>query len=48
MRRLPDLRVTGGRTTVTQILPVDDERVMVMAGLRMVDALPAYSDEFWS
>lgn len=75
MQRLPDLRAVGGRATVTQILPVDEERVMVMVEIQaerngrrlhnfaaflaevedgrvrrlwMVDALPAYSDEFWS
>ena len=75
MERLPDLRAAGGRLRVTQVLPVDEERVMTMVEIRaerggrdlhnfaaflaqvgdgrvtklwMVDALPAYSDEFWS
>jgi ketosteroid isomerase-like protein len=75
MQRLPDLQAAGGSATVTQVLPIDDERVMTMveigaeregrqlhnfaaflaqvqdgrvARLWMVDALPAYSDEFWS
>lgn len=28
MERLPDLRAAGGRLRVTQVLPVDEERVM--------------------
>jgi ketosteroid isomerase-like protein len=75
MKRLPDLHAAGGSAAVTQILPIDDERVMTMVEIRaeregrqlhnfaaflaqvhggrvarlwMVDALPAYSDEFWS
>ena len=75
MERLPELRAAGGRLRVTQVLPVDEERVMTMVEIRaerggrdlhnfaaflaqvgdgrvtklwMVDALPAYSDEFWS
>jgi ketosteroid isomerase-like protein len=75
MERLPDLHAAGGRLRVTQVLPVDAERVMTMLEIRaerggrelhnfaaflaqvsdgrvtrlwMVDALPAYSDEFWS
>jgi ketosteroid isomerase-like protein len=75
IERLPDLHAAGGRLRVTQVLPVDDERVMTMVEIRaerggrqlhnyaaflaqvsdgmvtklwMVDALPAYSDEFWS
>ena len=75
MERLPDLHAAGGRLRVTQVLPVDAERVMTMVEIRaerggrqlhnfaaflaqvsddrvtklwMVDALPAYSDEFWS
>jgi ketosteroid isomerase-like protein len=75
MERLPDLHAAGGRLRITQVLPVDAERVMTMVEIRadrggrqlhnfaaflaqvsdgrvtklwMVDALPAYSDEFWS
>ncbi len=75
MSRLPDLHAAGGRMRVTQVLPVDAERVLTMVEIRaergggelhnfaaflaevgdgrvttlwMVDALPAYSDEFWS
>ena len=75
MARLPDVRAVGGELRITQILPVDDERVMTMVEIRaerggrqlhnfaaflaevqagrvsrlwMIDALPAYSDEFWS
>jgi ketosteroid isomerase-like protein len=75
MGRLPDLHAAGGRMRVTQVLPVDAERVLTMVEIRaerggkelhnfaaflaevqggkvatlwMVDALPAYSDEFWS
>ncbi len=75
LSRLPDLHAAGGSLRVTQVLPVDDERVMTMVEIRaerdgralhnfaaflaevsdgrvttlwMVDALPAYSDEFWS
>jgi ketosteroid isomerase-like protein len=75
MARLPDL--TGARlaTDVTQVVAIDEERVMTMIEVRverqgrrlhnfaaflarvddgriaelwMVDAKPAYSDEFWS
>jgi ketosteroid isomerase-like protein len=76
MRRVPDLHAAGGELRVTQVLPIDDERVLTMVEIRaerdgkrlhnfaaflaqvrddhrikrlwMVDALPAYSDEFWS
>jgi ketosteroid isomerase-like protein len=75
MRRVPDLHAAGGELSVTQILPIDDERVLAMVEIKaerdgrrlhnfaaflaqvrdgkvktlwMVDALPAYSDEFWS
>jgi len=75
MNRLPDLYAAGGRLRVTQVLPVDADRVLTMVEIRaerngrelhnfaaflaevgdgrvmtlwMVDALPAYSDEFWS
>jgi ketosteroid isomerase-like protein len=75
MERLPDLHAAGGHLRVTQVLPVDAERVMTMVEIRaerggrqlhnfaaflaqvsndrvtklwMVDALPAFSDEFWS
>jgi ketosteroid isomerase-like protein len=76
MSRLPDLHAAGGRLRITQVLPVDDERVLTMVEIRadrggqelhnfaaflaevgddgrvtrlwMVDALPAYSDEFWA
>jgi ketosteroid isomerase-like protein len=75
MSRVPDLHAAGGELRITQILPVDDERVLTMVEIRaerdgrrlhnfaaflaqvrggkvtrlwMVDALPAYSDEFWS
>jgi ketosteroid isomerase-like protein len=75
MSRLPDLHAAGGRLRVTQVLPVDGERVLTMVEIRaerdgrqlhnfaaflaevgddkvtrlwMVDALPAYSDEFWA
>lgn len=73
--RLPDLHGTGGRLRVTQVLALDDQRVMTMveiaakregkslhnfaaflayvedglvSRLWMVDALPAFSDEFWA
>ena len=75
MSRLPDLEGADLSTAVTQIVAIDDERVMTMieikaergertlhsfaaflarvsngqvVGLWMVDAKPAYSDEFWS
>ncbi len=75
MSRLPNLHALGGRFRITQVLPVDEERVLTMVEIRaerggrelhnfaaflaevnggkvtklwMVDALPAYSDEFWS
>jgi ketosteroid isomerase-like protein len=75
MSRLPDLHAAGGHLLITQVLPVDDVRVLTMVEIRaerdgrqlhnfaaflaevgdgkvtrlwMVDALPAYSDEFWS
>jgi ketosteroid isomerase-like protein len=75
MERLPDLHAAGGRLRITQVLPVDGERVLTMVEIRaerggrelhnfaaflaevsegklaklwMVEALPAYSDEFWS
>jgi ketosteroid isomerase-like protein len=75
MARLPDVRAAGGELRITQVLPLDGERVMTMVEIRaerggrqlhnfaaflaevhagrvrrlwMVDALPAYSDEFWS
>ena len=75
MRRLPDLRAAGGSARVTQMLAVDQQRVMTMVEIQaeregrrlhnfaafladvddgrvsrlwMVEALPAYSDEFWS
>jgi ketosteroid isomerase-like protein len=75
MSRLPDLAGAELSTAVTQIVAIDDERVMTMieikaergdralhnfaaflarvsdgqiAELWMVDAKPAYSDEFWS
>jgi ketosteroid isomerase-like protein len=75
MSRLPDLHAAGGHLRVTQVLPVDAERVLTMVEIRaerdgralhnfaaflaqvsdgkvttlwMVDALPAYSDEFWT
>ena len=34
MSRLPDLRAAGGRLRVTQVLPVDEERVMTMVEIR--------------
>jgi ketosteroid isomerase-like protein len=34
MERLPDLRAAGGRLRVTQVLPVDEERVMTMVEIR--------------
>jgi ketosteroid isomerase-like protein len=75
MSRLPDLHAAGGHLLITQVLPVDDARVLTMVEIRaerdgrqlhnfaaflaevgdgkvtrlwMVDALPAYSDEFWA
>jgi ketosteroid isomerase-like protein len=75
MSRLPDLHAAGGHLLITQVLPVDEARVLTMVEIRakrdgrqlhnfaaflaevqagrvsrlwMVDALPAYSDEFWS
>lgn len=75
MSRLPDLPAAGGSARVTQVLRIDDRRVMAMIDIRaerngralhnfaaflaevedarvrrlwMVEALPAYSDEFWS
>jgi ketosteroid isomerase-like protein len=73
--RLPDLEGASLRTSITQVVAIDDERVMTMiriaaerkgrelssfaafltrirdgrvAELWMVEAQPAYSDEFWS
>ena len=34
MERLPDLHAAGGRLRVTQVLPVDAERVMTMVEIR--------------
>jgi ketosteroid isomerase-like protein len=34
MKRLPDLKAAGGSATVTQILPIDDERVLTMVEIR--------------
>lgn len=75
MSRLPDLAGAELSTALTQIVAIDEERVMTMleikaerggrtlhnfaaflartsegqvAELWMVDAKPAYSDEFWS
>ncbi len=75
MSRLPDLEGADLSTAVTQIVAIDDERVMTMIEIKaergartlhnfaaflarvsngqvvelwMVDAKPAYSDEFWS
>lgn len=75
MARLPDTSEADLSTAITQVLAIDDERVMTMievkaerrgktlhnfaaflarvadgkiAELWMVDAKPAYSDEFWS
>jgi hypothetical protein len=75
MERVPDLDSAGGSLTITQVAPVDGERVLAMveihadlggkrlhnfaaflvrapagaiAELWMVEARPAYSDEFWS
>ncbi len=75
MARLPDTSEAELTTSVTQVVAIDDERVMTMveikaerhdrtlhnfaaflarvadgriAELWMVDAKPAYSDEFWS
>jgi len=73
--RLPDLTGAEWSTAITQVLVVDDERVMTMIEVKakrkgkelhnfaaflarvpgeqirdlwMVEAKPAYSDEFWS
>ena len=75
MARLPDLEGAELSTAITQVVPIDDQRVMTMIEVRasrrgrelhnfaaflarvrdgeiaelwMVDAKPAYSDEFWS
>lgn len=75
MERLPDLSEAELQTKITQVLGIDDERVMTMIAIRaarrgkglenyaaflarvsdgkvaelwMVEAQPAYSDEFWS
>ena len=75
MARLPDVSGATWSTEVTQVAPVDDERVMTMVEVKasrkgkelhnfaafltrivggkvrelwMVEARPAYSDEFWS
>jgi ketosteroid isomerase-like protein len=75
MERLPSLEGAQLQTRITQVLGIDDERVMTMIAIRaeregrslenyaaflarveaghvaelwMVEALPAYSDEFWS
>ena len=75
MARLPDTSEAELETRITQVLAIDDERVMTMIEVRaerrgktlhnfaafltrvadgriaelwMVDAKPAYSDEFWS
>ena len=75
MARLPDLSEAKLQTRITQVLGIDDERVMTMIAIRasrrgkelenhaaflarvsggkvaelwMVEAQPAYSDEFWS
>jgi ketosteroid isomerase-like protein len=75
MARLPDLTDAEWSTAITQVVVVDDERVMAMievkakrkgrnlhnfaaflarvpgdqiSDLWMVEARPAYSDEFWS
>ncbi|TMK42633.1 MAG: nuclear transport factor 2 family protein [Actinobacteria bacterium] len=75
MARLPDPAGARLKTAITQVVVIDDERVMTMieiqaerrgrtlhnfaaflarvlddqiAELWMVDAKPAYSDEFWS
>lgn len=75
MARLPDLSKAQLKTRITQVLGIDDERVMTMIAIRaerrgkslenyaaflarvedgrvaelwMVEAQPAYSDEFWS
>ena len=74
-RGLPDLSEAELQTQITQVLGIDDERVMTMIAIRaarkgkdlenyaaflarvsdgkvaelwMVEAQPAYSDEFWS
>ncbi len=75
MARLPDTSEAELDVGITQVVPIDDERVMTMVEIRaerrgktlhnfaaflarvaegriaelwMVDAKPAYSDEFWS
>lgn len=75
MRRLPDTEDAELSTEITQVLAIDDERVLtgievraerkgrtlhnfaaflarvsdgLIAELWMVEARPAYSDEFWS
>ena len=75
MARLPDLSEAELQTRITQVLGIDNERVMTMIAIRasrkgkelenyaaflarvadgkvaelwMVEAQPAYSDEFWS
>lgn len=75
MARLPDLSEAQLKASVTQVLGIDEERVMTMIAIRaerkgkslenfaaflarvsgaqvaelwMVEAQPAYSDEFWS
>ena len=75
MARLPDLEGAELSTAITQVVPIDEQRVMTMIEVRasrqgrelhnfaaflarvrdgeiaelwMVDATPAYSDEFWS
>jgi ketosteroid isomerase-like protein len=75
MARLPDLGEAELQTRITQVLGIDEERVMTMIAIRasrkgrdlenfaaflarvragrvaelwMVEAQPAYSDEFWS
>jgi ketosteroid isomerase-like protein len=75
MSRLPDLAGAELSTAITQIVGIDEERVMTMIEIKaerqgrmlhnfaaflarasegqvvelwMVDAKPAYSDEFWS
>jgi ketosteroid isomerase-like protein len=34
LARLPDLRAAGGSLTITQVLPVDDDRAMAMVEIR--------------
>lgn len=75
MARLPDLDGARLATRITQVLAIDDERVLTMIAIKaeregrslenhaaflarvrdglvaelwMVEAQPAYSDEFWS